>query len=279
MQEFTRKRDYIMVGDVKMSPAELMISYMQAFDKEFELRDLQDKFPGVKDYVFYNHLYNETNNGLIWTSSKTFIYYKYLNISADTVDELRKLIDEQFESMKTVVISSRKIYAKMSLTNKELLEKLHLTHGQFTLFSLMKYLYPDLYYSRPLVSTKVMEQKSSYALIKNHAQKFDRFDHNTILDYVAKMNIGGLYSYLEFMDDMSDEYVQINIDTIKSKASSLEIDITNKKKKYSIIIINHSIESINKKERLSNYKREKINVLYFLLSLLLSLVRVAFPRL
>lgn len=64
---------------------------------------------------------------------------------------------------------------------------------------------------------KVMEQKSSYALIKNHAQKFDKIDHNTILDYVAKMNIGGLYSYLEFMDDMSDEYVQINIDTMVRK--------------------------------------------------------------
>ena len=66
---------------------------------------------------------------------------------------------------------------------------MHLTHVQFTLFSLMKYLYPDLYYSRPLVSTKVMEQKSSYALIKNHAQKFDKFDHNTILDFLDIMNI------------------------------------------------------------------------------------------
>lgn len=215
--EFTTKRDYIMVGDIKMSPAELIINYMRDFDKEFELRDLQDKFPGVKDYVFYNHLYNETNNGLIWTSSKTFIYYKYLNIKDDTVDILRKFIDEQFESMGTDVISSRKIYAKLSLTKKELLDQLHLTHGQFTLFSLMKYLYPDLYYSRPLISTKVMEQKSSYSLIKSHAQKYDKFDHNTILDYVAKMNIGGLYSYLEFMDDMSDEYVQINIDTMVRK--------------------------------------------------------------
>lgn len=216
-EEFTTKRDYIMVGDIKMSPAELIINYMRDFDKEFELRDLQDKFPGVKDYVFYNHLYNETNNGLIWTSSKTFIYYRYLNIADETVDVLRKFIDEQFESMGTDVISSRKIYAKLSLTKKELLEQLHLTHGQFTLFSLMKYLYPDLYYSRPLISTKVMEQKGSYSLIKSHAQKYDKFDHNTILDYVSKMNIGGLYSYLEFMDDMSDEYVQINIDTMVRK--------------------------------------------------------------
>ena len=216
-EEFTTKRDYIMVGDEKKSGAESITNYIQSFDKEFELRDLQDKFPGVKDYVFYNRLYNETHNSLIWTSSKTFIYYKYLNISNDTVKSLRKFVDEQFEILNTDVISSRKIYAKMSLINEELLEKLHLIHGQFALFSLMRYLYPDLYYSRPLISTKVMEQKSSYALIKNYVQKFDKFDHSIILDYIAKMNISGLYSYLEFMEDMSDEYVQVNIDTMVRK--------------------------------------------------------------
>ena len=216
-KEFATKRDYIMVGNIKISSAEVIINYIREFDKEFELRDLRDKFPGLKDYVFYNNLHNETNNGLIWTSSKTFIYYKYLNISKETISTLREFIDKQFELMKTDVISSRKIYAKLSLTNKELLEQLHLTHGQFTLFSLIKYLYPDLYYSRPLISKKVIEYKNSYSLIKNHAQKFDKFDHNTILDYVAKMNISGLYSYLEFMDDMSDEYVQINIDTMVRK--------------------------------------------------------------
>lgn len=215
--EFIKKRDYIMVGNIKISPAELIINYMRKFDKEFELRDLQDKFPGVKDYVFYNYLYNETNNGLIWTSSKTFIYYKYLNISKETVHNLRRFIDEQFELMKTDIISSRKIYAKLSLTNKELLEKLHLTHGQFTLFSLMKYLYSDLYYSRPLVSKKIMNQKSSYDLIKNYILKLDKFDHNTVLNYVFKMNISGLYSYLEFMNDMSDKYVQVNVDTMVKK--------------------------------------------------------------
>ena len=215
--ELSTKRDYIMVGDVKISPAELIINYMRNFNNEFELRDLQEKFPGVRDYVFYNHLYSETNNGLIWTSSKTFIYFDNLDISEQTIQELRQFVDKQFEVLGTDIISSRKIYAKLGLTEKDLFDKLHLTHGQFTLFSLMKYLYPDLYYSRPLISTKVMEQKSSYALIKNHAKKFDKFDHNTILDYISKMNIGGLYSYLEFMDDMSDEYVQIDVDTMVKK--------------------------------------------------------------
>lgn len=216
-EEFTTKRDYIMVGKVKITSAELIILYMHSFKREFGLKDLKDKFPGVKDYVFYNQIYKESSKGLIFTSSKTFIYFKYLNISNDTVDMLRNFITEQFKKMDMDIISSRKIYAKMSLTNKKLLEKLHLTHGQFTLFSLIKFLYPDLYYSRPLISTKVIEQKSSYALIKKYVQKFDEFNYNTILDYVSKMNITRLYSYLEFMDDMSDNYVQVNVDTMVRK--------------------------------------------------------------
>lgn len=216
-EEFTTKRDYIMVGKVKITSAELIILYMHSFKREFGLKDLKDKFPGVKDYVFYNQIYKESSKGLIFTSSKTFIYFKYLNISNDTVDMLRNFITEQFKKMNMDIISSRKIYAKMSLTNKKLLEKLHLTHGQFTLFSLIKFLYPDLYYSRPLISTKVIEQKSSYALIKKYVQKFDEFNYNTILDYVSKMNITRLYSYLEFMDDMSDNYVQVNVDTMVRK--------------------------------------------------------------
>lgn len=216
-EEFTTKRDYIMVGKVKITSAELIILYMHSFKREFGLKDLKDKFPGVKDYVFYNQIYKESSKGLIFTSSKTFIYFKYLNISNDTVDMLRNFITEQFKKMDMDIISSRKIYAKMSLTNKKLLEILHLTHGQFTLFSLIKFLYPDLYYSRPLISTKVIEQKSSYALIKKYVQKFDEFNYNTILDYVSKMNITRLYSYLEFMDDMSDNYVQVNVDTMVRK--------------------------------------------------------------
>ena len=54
---------YWNVNDNKryVSVTTLIHRYTQEFDKEFELRDLQDKFPGVKDYVFYNHLYNELN--------------------------------------------------------------------------------------------------------------------------------------------------------------------------------------------------------------------------
>lgn len=217
--EFSTKRDYIIVGDVKVSSAELIINHMKSFSGEFELRDLKERFPGVKDYVFYNQLYNEVKNGLIWTSTKSFIYFKYFNIEEETIKELKNFVDSQFELLNTDTISSRKVYARLSLIHNDLLERLHLSHGQYTLFSLIRHIYPNYYYSRPLISLNPLEPKSAYALIKNHVEKYDKFNHDTVLDYVAKMNIVGLHSYLEFMDDMSDEYVQVNIDTMMRKES------------------------------------------------------------
>ena len=54
-------------------------------------------------------------------------------------------------------------------------------------------------------------------LIKEYAQSLEMFNHEKIQNYIQRMNIGGLYSYLTFMEDMSDDYVQINMDTMIRK--------------------------------------------------------------
>lgn len=48
--------------------------------------------------------------------------------------------------------------------------------------------------------------------------QYDVFDHAVIQDYTEKMNLGGLYSYLDFIDDMSDKYVQIDFGTMMKKS-------------------------------------------------------------
>ena len=48
--------------------------FTQNLITKFTLEDLRFRFEGVKDYTFYNVLYNEINNGLIWLASKKFIY-------------------------------------------------------------------------------------------------------------------------------------------------------------------------------------------------------------
>ena len=215
---FKTARNQITVGDEKMSSTEILTNYINTFNGEFSLLDLREKFPGVKDYTFYNTLYNEINNGLIWLSSKRFIYISKVIITDSTIKELKKTIDETFTILGTRVTSGRKIYARLTLTNKSLLEKLKIVEDSFSMFSIIKYLFKDEYgFNRPLISLDKDVNINTYVVITNFVSKLDSFNSRTVKNFCSKMNIGGLYSYLSFMEDMSDDFVQVNIDTVINK--------------------------------------------------------------
>lgn len=214
--EFTTKRNYIQVGDTKVSSAESILMLMKSYNSVFSLDDLKNRFEGVKDYVFYNHLYREIENGLIWLTSRKFIYIDKANISEITKCKLDNFINNLFVSLNTKVLSSRKIFSRLMLTNKPLLEELNIVNDQFSMFSLIKYYFKEKYFfSRPLIALdKEFDQET---VIRDYAEKLDTFNLKTIKAYQTKLSLRGLYSYLEFMEDMSDEFVQINMDTMVKK--------------------------------------------------------------
>ena len=111
-----------------------------------------------------------------------------------------------------------KIYASMKILNKELLSKLNIKsqYGEFALFSIIQYLFEEYYYSRPFIAKEKMEI-TTYTLIKDYALSLDIVNNNKIRDYIQKMNMGGLYSYLNFIEELSDKYVQVSVDEIIKK--------------------------------------------------------------
>jgi hypothetical protein len=140
------KKDYIIVGNINISSSESIISLMHSFAGEFNIDDLRKKFNGVKDYTFYLLLYREVENGLIWTSFNSFIYVDKMELDESIKKELKIFIENLFFQLDTTVLSSRKIYAKLSISNKNLFEKLNLLHGHFTLFSIIKFFYDEYFY-------------------------------------------------------------------------------------------------------------------------------------
>lgn len=123
-----------------------------------------------------------------------------------------------FETLNTKVMSSRKVFSRMMLTNKPLLDDLKIIDDQFSMFSLLKYLYGDKYYfSRPLVSLDKDGISSQESVVREYVSKLDKFNLKLIKSYQAKLSLRGLYSYLEFMEDMSDDYTQVNVDTMVKK--------------------------------------------------------------
>lgn len=234
------KRDYIVNGSQDISPGNELVNLIKSFDYEFTLNDLKLKFPGVKDYTLYNVLYNEIDNGLVFISSYEFMYLSKLNIDDKTKVELKEFIDNQFSLLNSHLLSSKKIYARLLLTNKELYKKLNLKNGHFQLFSMMKVMYPEYYYHRPFISTEGTIINTNYTAIRSYIEKYEKFSIKTIQDYQRKMNITGINNYLQFMEDMSDDYVQIDISTMlkKDKLDICSAELENIKKSVDLILNN-----------------------------------------
>lgn len=215
--DFIKGRDFIK-SDTNYSAYDLIVEVMRKFPGEFSLQDIKLQMPGLKNYVYENYAMQEQKNGLIRVSTKHYIYIDKLKIDEKTKKELEICIDQLFEKMNTKVLTVKKIYMELNILHKEILEKLHITarFGDFELFSIIQCLWKEKYfYSRPFISKEETENVTNYSLIKQYVQQFDQFNYEDVKRYVQKMNMGILYSYLSFMEDLSEEYVQINIDTMR----------------------------------------------------------------
>jgi hypothetical protein len=216
--EFNTKRNYIQVGTTTVTSSDNIRQYMRIFNSSFSIDDVRSRFEGVKDYTLYSILYSEANNGLIWLSTKEFIFIDKANISEVTLKKLDEFMHGLFETLGTNVMSSRKIFSRLMLTNKPLLEDLKIVDDQFSMFSLLKYLYGAKYYfSRPLISLDKNSDYDQETVVRDYVSKMDKFNFKQIKAYQSKLSLRGLYSYAEFMENMSDDFVQYNIDSMVRK--------------------------------------------------------------
>lgn len=227
-EEFNTSRDFINTdSDGNNTTYDVMREIFKSFNGSFTIEDVKDKMPGLKGYNYENYARLEEENGLIQIGTKSYIYIEKLGITEQTKQELKEYIDGLFIKLDSNILTSKKIYASLNIMNKNLFNKLNITarFGDFELFSIIQHLYKNEYfYSRPIISKEEEFTTTSYMLIKEYAKRLKIFSYSDIKKYIYKMNLGGLSSYLNFMDDLSDEYIQVNKDSMIRKD---ELSLTN----------------------------------------------------
>ena len=211
---FYTKRDYISKNiDVKSNQS--INDYIDKFDSVFTFNDINLRFKGIKNYIIYGVLYNR--NDLIWLSNHRFIKTHSIEIDSLPISDIVNECEYLFTSMFSNQISSKKLFARLTILKPEIIKKLSMVKNHYDLFSLLKHILNNKYYfSRPFIS-KTNSENNHNDIIQNYVRKFEEFDKSTIDDYTSKMNIRDLYSYLEFLETMSDEYVQYDIDSMIRK--------------------------------------------------------------
>ena len=129
------------------------------------------------------------------------------------------------------ILTAQKIYANLAIKNRELLNQLHITakFGDYELYFIIKYLFKnEYYYNRPIISLEENFTTTTYSLVQEYVKRLDKFSYNDVKSYLYKMNLAPLTSYLNFMEDMSELFVQIDKDSMIKKE---KLNLTNEELK------------------------------------------------
>ncbi|MBR5341630.1 MAG: hypothetical protein IK151_06870 [Erysipelotrichaceae bacterium] len=212
-EDLTTRRDYITTAENQISSTEARKQYMRSFEGPFTLNDLLKKYPGVKPYVFNFLLYEEGKNGLIQIDTQKYIYSDHAAITEDQKERLKEIIENLFETNKTRILSSRKVYAKLRISYPDLLQELDVVTNQYAMFSVIKYALGDEYYfDRPFISKDAFDEKgiTTKGLIVNYVKSYEIIDYDLYKNYCLKMNIPFMYTFMSLVDELQDEYVQLD---------------------------------------------------------------------
>lgn len=214
--EYHKKRNYIQLTDEAINLGKAIRNAVEKFNYTFSIDDMMNLFDGVQEYTILNYFYQYGD--IIWLSGKKFLMLEKLNIAQQDKIRLHNIINETFNQLHTKVVNTRKIWGKVKMMNNDIVDKYKIFQNYFDLYSLLSVLFKGEYsFKRPFISLDSQESLTYKTLIQDYASSLEQFNTKILNNYTNKMNMRGIQNYLEFLDDMSDSYVQINKDTMLKK--------------------------------------------------------------
>lgn len=212
------KRNYIQI-DSNISSNDYILSYIKQFNGVFTFKELEDKFAGVQPYTIFNILYQQKENGLIWLNNRKFVYFDKLIINSNVFNDIEAIIKDLTININVNFLTTRKLFANLAIFHNDILGKLPNIDGSFSLFSLLQWKFKDKYFfNRPFIYlSKDDMANSSTDIVYNYIEKLDSFNSNTVSTFISRMNMRPIYSYLDLMENMSDQFIQVSIDEMIKK--------------------------------------------------------------
>lgn len=227
---FVTKKAYIQIANSSSTPVAEIKQFILKQESFFTLTSINDNFPGPKSYIIYNILNSMEN--VIFLSKEKYILLEKLPFNQHDLEVLKKNIDYLFSSLKTKVISSKKLFSRMKILCADFFERNDYIVDEYSLFSISKALLKnELNFYRPFISKEKINSYSSKGVILSYLEDFEEVKINFIMKYIKKMNIRYL-SIEEILECTSDLFVQIDKETIVRKEN--------------LTINKYELESINK---------------------------------
>ena len=215
--EFKSKRDYIAIGDKNTSISNEFDALLDSVHGVFDASSFKEKFPGVADYSIYNNI-SGRDDVLQYDYGS-----KFLKVDPNLFDkEFDKLIIDEientFKAVNFPVITSTKIYSRMRILHPDDLSKYSFLDNHFVFYSYITRRINCYSYFRPYISKEKSIMLQGRMIINSYIESQEYFNKKILDSFLNKMQLS-LYnsSYMDFMIDESDMFVQINVDTCVKK--------------------------------------------------------------
>lgn len=213
--ELESKKAYIQIKDSNSTPVEEICQFVKKQECIFSMKQIKDRFPGIKSYMIYNVLYSMED--LIFISKEKYVWFDKINISLEDINLISENIAFLFKSLKTKIISVKKLYSRMRILYGDFFEKYDFVLDDYSLFSILKIIFKDTYYFyRPLIGKERINSNSSRGVIMNYLEDYDTVKVDSIAKYIQKMNIRYLTTD-EIFETTSEQFLQIDSETIVRK--------------------------------------------------------------
>lgn len=204
---FHSRRNYIQVGDEKVTAIDDVVNFMRHFDGVFSLSDLQSAYKGVKTYTFMQYAYMERKKGLLFLPSYQFLYIDKLQIPQQAIDEYHQYLLSLFKRYNVELLTSSKVYRCLKAEKPSLLETFKIVKDGYVLFSLTEQFFSDkLYFRRPYIC---LNDNAHGDHMLDYIYSKESFDKKDLNHYSEQTGVK-IINYLQLVSKCYEDYIQVD---------------------------------------------------------------------
>ena len=184
--------------------------YLVKADGLVTLQELRNKFPGLKDYMFFFRI--NANKDIISLEGNRFIHIYNLHISEEDKGAIQSVIKSKIDNSDYGIVSSRSIYPFLKIYYPDLCKRLGVANEQFGLFSVCSCLFSDEYdFSRPFIGKIGTEKMTTIGVASRYVDdlKLSKFSFDDLDSFLSKYNTF-VNDKIKFVLGTSGKYLLVN---------------------------------------------------------------------
>ena len=220
--EYKPQRDYISLGKNSTTGRKAINDIISSITGKIDIDFLKGIFPGISDSTFALIL-TQRNDVLRDNYGNSFTRVNYSEVDQQLDVTIKEEMENLFNKLDYPILTSSKIYSRMKIYHADLLDKVSFLNNHYIFFSYLEKRFNSYFYRRPYISKSQSTELSVNAIISNYVDSLDYFNNSIIDSFCTKMHLRKLYSYLDFIVEKSDKFVQVDIkNCIKKEKLSLD---------------------------------------------------------